>query len=120
MPSSPFRPGTARPFSPESATAGETGPHMPRRQEPRANGAVRATGDDYWAPEIDLLILRVVDRMRRAGVVMAEAQWRQLAEDLVLDAARVVLDWVEAPAVAVSAPALEARGAPQCAGEDAA
>jgi len=101
-------PPTARPVSIGGATANEIGSYVPREREPRAICGVHDTGDDYWAGGIDLLILRVADRLRRAGIDTAETQLRRVAEEVVLDAARFVLDWVEAPKTADSVPTRDA------------
>jgi len=100
-----------RPF-PNNAVAGENRSCVPREREPRAICDVHDTGDDYWAGGIDLLILRVADCLRRAGVDTAETQLRRVAEEVVLDAVQFVLDWVEASGPDGSEPAVEILGAP--------
>ena len=81
------------PEPPRIARAGTTA-------APEAAGApgTSAVADDRWAARIDLLILRVTDRLRRAGAHMPERQLRCAAEAIVLDATRFVLEWAEAPA----------------------
>src|SRR5215212_1791882 len=92
-----YRSGAARPLSPGNTIVGEIRPSMPRAREAHAISDVHAAGGDYWASGVDLLILRVVHRLRRAGVEMPAARLRPVAEEAVLDAARFVLDWAEAP-----------------------
>jgi hypothetical protein len=61
----------------------------------RGVGDAPATEDDYWAAGVDLLILRVADRLRFAGAALPDALLRDVAEQVVLDAARFALDWME-------------------------
>jgi hypothetical protein len=96
----------------DGAIAGEIHPSVPPDAESRATGDAHAVGDDYWAAGIDLVILRAADQLRRTGIVLPDAQLRRVAEEVVLDTAHFVLDWVEGRGTAVSPPGVDARGAP--------
>ena len=112
-PSSPGHDGSVSPRAfPDGAIAGEIRSCVPADGEDRATGDVNTVGDDYWAAEVDLVILRTADHLRRAGLELPDARLRRLAEDVVLGAAHFVLDWVEGPRTGVSPPALAARVAP--------
>ena len=97
MPSSGSRHATARRLAVDGATGGEIQSCAPEDRAPPAIRDAHHAGDDYWLSGVDLLILRVADRLRRAGVDMPEDQLCRVAEDSVLDAAHFVLDWVEGP-----------------------
>ena len=112
-PSSPtYDPSVSPRTFPDDAIAGEIHSCAPPDGEERASGALHDAGDDYWAAEIDLVILRTADHLRRAGVELPDVQLRRVAEEVVLGAAHFVLDWVERPRSGVSPPALGARAAP--------
>ncbi|HEU4630639.1 MAG TPA: hypothetical protein VFS08_12890 [Gemmatimonadaceae bacterium] len=89
---------------PPSRSVGAPRPGLPPARGRDGVGEAPAVADDHWATGIDLLILRVADRLRRTGVDLPEARLHGLAEQLVLDATRVVLDWVEAGGTAAPAP----------------
>jgi hypothetical protein len=108
--SSGCRSAAAHPLSRGGTIAGEIRSCAPLEREARAGCDADAVGDDYWAGGVDLLILRVADHLRRAGADMPEELLRRVAEEVVLDAARFVLDWAEGPVAARAAPAPARRG----------
>lgn len=117
MPPFVRRPETAHHESRGGAAGDELRSVIPRTRAGRGLGhspalGDAALGDDYWAAEVDLLILRVADRLRRAGADLPNARLRQVAEQVVLDAACFVLDWVEASAAAGPVWASEVMHAP--------
>ena len=99
-PSPGQRASTSAHPSRRGAIAGEIPARVPAERNADGLAGARAAGDDYWVAGVDRLILHVADRLRRAGTSLPEARLRRLAEEVVLDAARFVLDWVEPPPAA--------------------
>ena len=52
--------------------------------------------EDGWpAPELDQLQASIVERLRRAGVLLPDAETKAMAEEVLADAVRICLDWME-------------------------
>jgi len=69
---------------------------MNRTTSPAASGGCRATGsDDEHARPVDRVIARVAARLRPIRGPLRPAELDALAQDIVLDVARFVLEWTE-------------------------
>lgn len=77
---------------------------MPSRSSPAITAPAHRHRDgpplrmvDADARTVDDLVARVTSRLRRARTPLPDERLRRLAEELVLDATRFALDWVESP-----------------------
>ena len=66
--------------------------------------SVARVGGQDAAESVDQLIARVAGRLRGIHAPLPEEHLRGMAEEVVLDAVRFVLGWVEAPAGDAASP----------------